>query len=196
MKLLASLTSPYGRKLRVLAHELGIDLPLEDTAPMADPAALLAANPLGKVPALVLDDGSGGGSAIIDSPVIAAYLIGLVPAQTLLPVSGPAHWQARSTEALADGVLDAAIILRFNMAQGITAGPWVDRQYRAIERALAVMNGRVGGSDFGDICMAVACDYLTFRFPELNWQVHNPALEELVGRLLATSAFQATQPPR
>ncbi len=190
MKLLASLTSPYARKLRVVAHELGISLPVEDTAPMNDPAALLAANPLGKVPALVLDDGS----AIIDSPVIAAFLLASVPGQRLLPQSGHDHWQARSTEALADGVLDAAIILRFNMAQGITAGPWVDRQYRAIERALSVMNTRVGGSGFGDICIAVACDYLTFRFPDLDWRTHNSALASLTDRLLATPAFQATRP--
>lgn len=191
MKLLTSLTSPYGRKLRVIAHELGLALTVEDTAPMTDPAALLAANPLGKVPALVLDDGS----TIIDSPVIAAFLLASVPGQQLMATSGPGHWQARTTEALADGVLDAAIILRFNMAQGITAGPWVDRQYRAIERAFSVMNGRVGGSGFGDICIAVACDYLAFRFPELDWRTHNPALAELADRLTDTPAFQASRPP-
>jgi glutathione S-transferase len=191
MKLLASLTSPYARKLRILAHELKIALALVETAPMADPAALLAANPLGKVPALLLDDGS----AIIDSPVIAAFLLASVPGQKLLAGSGHAHWQALTTEALADGVLDAAIILRFNMAQGITAGPWVERQHRAIERALAVLNTRVGGSGFGDICIAVACDYLTFRFPDLDWRTHNPALVELTDRLLATPAFMATHPP-
>ena len=191
MKLLASLTSPYARKLRILAHELKIALELVETAPMADPAALLAANPLGKVPALLLDDGS----AIIDSPVIAAFLLASVPGQKLLAGSGHAHWQALTTEALADGVLDAAIILRFNMAQGITAGPWVERQHRAIERALAVLNTRVGGSGFGDICIVVACDYLTFRFPDMDWRTHNPALVDLADRLLATPAFMATQPP-
>ncbi len=191
MKLLASMTSPYARKLRVLAHELGLVLPLEDTAPMTDPAALLAVNPLGKVPALVLDDGS----AIIDSPVIAAFLLASVPGQELMAPSGHEHWQARTTEALADGVLDAAIILRFNNAQGITSGPWVDRQFRAIERALSVMNGRVGGSGFGDICIAVACDYLSFRFPDLDWRTHNPALAALTDRLLATPAFIAARPP-
>ncbi len=190
MKLLTSLTSPYGRKLRVLARELGLDLVVADTAPMNDPAALLSANPLGKVPALVLDDGS----ALIDSPVIAAFLLAQVPGQALKPASGPGHWAALTTEALADGVLDAAIILRFNMAQGITAGPWVERQYRAIERALAVLAGRVGGSGFGDICIAVACDYLAFRFPELDWRTAYPALAALADRLLATPAFQATQP--
>ena len=191
MKLLASATSPYARKLRVIAHELALALPIEDIAPMTDPAALLSANPLGKVPALVLDDGS----AIIDSPVIAAYLLAAAPGQSLLPAAGSGHWQGRSTEALADGALDAAIILRFNMAQGITSGPWVDRQYRAIERALSVMNGRVSGSAFGDICIAVACDYLSFRFPDLHWREHNAALAELTDRWIATPAFVATQPP-
>lgn len=191
MKLLASMTSPYARKLRVVAHELGVALPVEDTSPMTDPAALLAANPLGKVPALVLEDGT----AIVDSPVIAAFLLASVPGQRLKPDSGPGHWAALTTEALADGVLDAAIILRFNMAQGITAGPWVERQYKAIERALAVMNGRVGGSGFGDICIAVAVDYLAFRFPDLDWRTHNPALVELVARLRDTPAFMATRPP-
>lgn len=191
MKLLASPTSPYARKLRVIAHELGLTLPVEDTTPMSDPAALLAANPLGKVPALVLADGN----AIIDSPVIAAWLLAQVPGQTLKPASGDGHWAALTTEALADGVLDAAIILRFNMAQGITAGPWVERQHRAIERALAVMNDRVGGSAFADICIVVACDYLSFRFPELDWRAHNPALAELADRLLAAPAFVATKPP-
>lgn len=190
MKLLASPTSPYARKLRVLAHHLGLDLPVVETMPMNDPAALLAVNPLGKVPALVLEDGS----AIVDSPVIAAFLLAQVPGQTLLPADGPDHWQARTTEALADGVLDAAIILRFNMAQGITSGPWVDRQYSAITRALTVMNGRVGGSAFGDICIAVACDYLSFRFADLDWRTHNPALVELTDRLLVTDAFLATLP--
>lgn len=191
MKLLASPTSPYARKLRVIAHELGIELLVEDVSPMADPAVLLAANPLGKVPALVLDDGS----VIIDSPVIAAWLLARVPGQGLMADTGPSHWQARTTEALADGVLDAAIILRFNLAQGITAGPWVDRQYRAIERALALLNTRTGESAYGDICIAVACDYLAFRFPNVEWRLHNAALSALADRLLASPAFRATRPP-
>ncbi len=191
MKLLASLTSPYGRKLRILAAELGLDLPLVETTPLDDPAVLLAANPLGKVPALVLDDGS----VIVDSPVIAAWLLAQVPGQALLPIAGPAHWQALTTEALADGILDAAIVLRFNAVQGVTSGLWLDRQYRAIDRALAVLAGRIGDSGFGDICIAVACEYLDLRFPQIDWRGANPALADLQAHLGETPAFIATRPP-
>jgi glutathione S-transferase len=191
MKLLASLTSPYARKLRVLAHELKINLPLVETNPMADGADLLAANPLGKVPALVLDDGL----TIVDSPVIAAFLLNLAPEQKLLPASGSAHWQARSTEAVADGVLDAAITMRFNAAQGVTGGLWVERQRTAIDRALAVLASRAGQSGFGDICTVVACEYLAFRFPEIDWRGQHPALGALADRLGETPGFQATRPP-
>lgn len=191
MKLLASLTSPYGRKLRILATELGLDLPLVETTPLDDPATLLAANPLGKVPALVLDDGS----VIVDSPVIAAWLLAQVPGQTLLPTGGPAHWQGLTTEALADGILDAAIVLRFNAVQGVTSGLWLDRQYRAIDRALSVLAGRIGESGFGDICIVIACEYLDLRFPQIDWRTANPALAELRNDLGETPAFAATRPP-
>ncbi|MEI6417821.1 MAG: glutathione S-transferase N-terminal domain-containing protein [Sphingomonadales bacterium] len=191
MKLLASLTSPYARKLRILAQELKVNLPVVETNPMADGDELLAANPLGKVPALVLDDGL----TIVDSPVIAAFLLNLAPDQKLLPASGSAHWQARSTEALADGVLDAAIIMRFNQAQGVSTGLWVERQRIAIDRALAVLASRTGQSGFGDICTAVACEYLTFRFPGIDWRGTHPALAALADRLGDTPAFVATRPP-
>ncbi len=191
MKLLASLTSPYGRKLRILAAELGLALPLIETSPLDDPAALLSANPLGKVPALVLDDGS----VIVDSPVIAAWLLAQVPGQGLLPTDGPAHWQGLTTEALSDGILDAAIVLRFNAVQGVTSGLWLDRQYRAIDRALGVLAGRIGESRFGDICVAVACEYLDLRFRQIDWRGANPDLAALQERLGETPAFVATRPP-
>jgi glutathione S-transferase len=191
MKLLASLTSPYGRKLRILAAELGLALPLVETSPLDDPAALLAANPLGKVPALVLGDGS----VIVDSPVIAAWLLAQVPAQQLLPTAGAAHWQGLTTEALADGILDAAIVLRFNAVQGVTSGLWLDRQYRAIDRALGVLAGRIGESSFGDICIVIACEYLDLRFAQIDWRSANPALAALQDRLGVTPSFKATRPP-
>ena len=191
MKLLASLTSPYARKLRILAQELKINLPVVETNPMADGADLLAANPLGKVPALVLDDGL----TLVDSPVIAAFLLNLAPDQKLLPASGSPHWQARSTEAMADGIMDAAITMRFNAAQGVTSGLWVDRQRTAIDRALAVLASRTGQSGFGDICIVVACEYLAFRFPDIDWRDTQPALATLTDRLGDTPAFVATRPP-
>ena len=192
MKLLASLTSPYARKLRIMALELGLPVELVETAPMDDTPALLGVNPLGKVPALVLDDGN----AIVDSAVIAAYLLALAPGNGLLAAGGPAHWQGRTTEAIADGILDAAINLRFNAAQGVTSGLWVDRQYRAIDRAVAALAGRIGdGFGFGEICSIVACEYLDLRWPAIDWRGAEPALAALQTRLTARASFAATRPP-
>jgi glutathione S-transferase len=192
MKLLASLTSPYARKLRVLALELGLAVETIETAPMDDGADLLAANPLGKVPVLVLADGS----AIVDSRVIAGYLLGLAPGNALLTADGPAHWHGRTTEAIADGILDAAINLRFNAGQGVTSGLWVDRQYRAISRALAALPGRLGdGAGYPEICAVIACEYLDLRWPGIDWRGTQPALAALQARLAERPSLTATRPP-
>lgn len=192
MKLLASPTSPYARKLRVLALELGLDLTIVDTAPLADDPVLLAANPLGKVPALLLD----GGRVIFDSPVIAGFLLSVAPDRAVLAPSGPAHWDGRTTEALADGVLDAAITVRFNAAQGITAGAWIDRQYRAIDRALAALAGRIGsGAGYPELCTVIACEYLDLRFPAIDWRTDQPALAALHTALADRASLRDTRPP-
>ena len=192
MKLLASLTSPYARKLRVLAAELGVELSVVETAPLDDEADFLAVNPLGKVPVLVLDDGT----ALVDSRVVAGYLLEQVPGNVLLAADGPAHWHGRTTEAIADGILDAAIILRFNAGQGVTAGMWANRQYRAIDRALASLAGRVGDDfDFAAICTVVACEYLDLRFPAIDWRTAQPKLADLQARFGGRSSLATTQPP-
>ncbi len=192
MKLLASPTSPYARKLRILALELGLDMAMVDTSPMDDGAALLAANPLGKVPVLLTDDLS----AIFDSRVIAAYLLSLAPGNTLLPAAGPAHWHGLTTEALADGILDAAINLRFNAAQGVTSGLWPDRQYRAIDRALAALAIRIGNTiAYPELCTVIACEYLDLRFPVIDWRTAQPKLAALQARLTDRPSLLATRPP-
>lgn len=191
MKLLASQTSPYARKLRVLAAELGLEMPVVETAPMEDGASLLAINPLGKVPALVLDDGS----AVFDSPVIAAWLFAQVPGQTLMARDGPMHWAARTHEAIADGILDAVIIKRFNVLQGVTEGQWLDRQRRAIDRSLAVLAARIPDSfDYRTLCTVIACEYLDLRWPETEWRTQQPALADLQARVGERPSFMATRP--
>ncbi|MBC7506010.1 MAG: glutathione S-transferase N-terminal domain-containing protein [Sandarakinorhabdus sp.] len=193
MRLLASLTSPYARKLRVMALELGLPVEVVETSPMDDGPALLSVNPLGKVPALVLDDGT----ALVDSRVISGYLLAQVPGTTLLPADGPAHWHVRTTEAIADGVLDAAINLRFNAAQQITSGLWVDRQYRAIDRAMGALAIRVGDNfGFAEICIVTACEYLDLRFPGIDWRGAQPPLAALQARLTDRASFAATRPPQ
>lgn len=192
MKLLASLTSPYARKLRVLAAELGLDMPVVETAPMEDGAALLAVNPLSKVPVLVTD----GGEAVFDSPVIAAYLLAQAPGQRLMPADGAAHWAARTHEAVADGVLDAVIVKRFNVLQGVTEGQWLDRQRRAIDRSLAVLAARIPDSfDYRTLCTVIACEYLDLRWPETEWRAQQPALAALQARVGERASFVATRPP-
>ena len=193
MKLLASPTSPYARKLRVLALELALPMTIIDTAPMDDGADLLAANPLGKVPALVLDDGT----ALVDSRVIAGYLLALVPGNALLAAHGPAHWAGLTTEALADGILDAAINLRFNAGQGVTGGIWVERQYRAIDRALAALAQRAGTGDpdYADLCIVIAGEYLDLRFPGSDWRRDQPVLAVLHQRLADRPSLVVTRPP-
>jgi glutathione S-transferase len=192
MKLLASATSPYARKLRIIAHTLGLPLTLVETAPMDDGAALLAANPLGKVPVLVLDDGT----ALFDSRVISRYLLSLAPGNALLAADGPAHWYALTSEAMADGILDAAINLRFNAGQGVTTGVWVDRQYRAIDRALAALATRIGtGTTLTELCTVTACEYLDLRWPTIDWRTRHPTLAALQTRLTNQPAFATTRPP-
>jgi glutathione S-transferase len=190
MKLLASQTSPYARKLRVLAAELGLEMPLVETAPMEDGPALLAVNPLGKVPVLMTDDGP-----VFDSPVIAGYLLAAAPGQRLMATAGPAHWAARTHEAIADGILDAVIIKRFNVLQGVTEGQWLDRQRRAIDRSLAVLAARIPDSfDYRTLTTVIACEYLDLRWPETEWRAQQPALADLQARVGERPSFVATRP--
>lgn len=196
MKLLASLTSPYARKLRILALELDLDVELVETAPMADAPDFLAVNPLGKVPALLVGD-----DAIVDSRVIAGYLLALAPGNAILPDAGPAHWHGRTTEAIADGILDAAITLRFNAGQGVTSGLWVDRQYRAIDRAVLALAGRVGDGcagefGWGEISTVVAVEYLDLRWPMIDWRATAPGLATLQACHCDRAAMISTRPPQ
>ncbi len=192
MQLLGSFTSPYARKLRVIGLELGLDLSFVETNPLADGADLLAANPLGKVPVLILGDGT----ALVDSRVISRYLIGQAPGQTLLAGDGPAHWATLTSEAIADGVLDAAIILRFNALQGVTSGMWPERQFRAIDRALAALAQRVGdGVTLTELTAVIACEYLDLRWPAIDWRGAHPELKALQARLTDRPSLAATRPP-
>jgi glutathione S-transferase len=200
MQLLYSPTSPYARKLRVLMAELdlGHRIELVTMVPLEDPAALTAANPLTKVPVLVT--GLGPTDTIFDSPVIAAYLLSLAPRQTLLPMTGPQHWQALTIEALADGILDAALTLRFDAAAGGTdrSPYWTERLRRAIDGAVAGLPARLAatgdGFDYATACVVIALEYLDFRFADIDWRRAAPALATLHRRWAERPSLATTRP--
>jgi glutathione S-transferase len=102
-----------------------------------------------------------------------------------------------TTEAIADGILDAAINLRFNAGQGVKSGLWVERQYRAIDRAVLALASRVG-DDFGwaEICTLVAVEYLDLRWPMIDWRGAAPVLAALQARHTDRASMAATRPPQ
>lgn len=180
MQLRYSTGSPYARKVRIAAIEKGVMNEIEAHAsnPWAATDALIALNPLGKVPTLVTRDGL----ALYDSPVICEYLDGLRPEPRLIPASGAARLIALRFQALADGVMDAGVLWRVEVTQRKEHGSmpgWIDRQMGQIERALDYFETAV--DDFGpigiaEISTACALGYLDFRHGALDWRKRRPKL--------------------
>ncbi len=182
MKLRYSPNSPYVRKVTVSARELGLQwrIKLVETDPWDPRTDLDAYNPLGKVPALILDDGT----TLYDSRLICEYLDSRVKTPVLFPTSDPERWQALRRQALADGILDAAVLSFIETVRrpaGQRWSYWMEMQTVAIERALDALEAEAEG--FGkEICIgriAVGCalGYLDFRFAADNWRMGRPALE-------------------
>ena len=202
MKLIGSLTSPYVRKVRVVMAEKKLDyqLVLEDVW-ASD--ALLAVNPLGKVPCLVLD----GGEAVFDSRVITEYVDTLSPVGKLIPPSGRERVEVRTWEALADGLCDAALQIRMETTWGPREGarcqPWIDRQLSRIDSAIQAMSRGLGdkpwcnGNHFtlADVAVGVALGYLDFRFGHIDWRADHANLTRLVEKLATRPSFIDTVPP-
>ena len=197
MKLFYSPNSPYVRKVMACAIARGIDQRIETvpTNPHDSPAGLLAANPLSKVPCLIADDGT----AVFDSPVICEFLDSLGSAAPLFPPPGPARWQALTRQALADGILDAALIRRGLIGeapdavrQAVTA-----RQKAAMVRALDVLEGEPPHQtlDIGTIAVACALGYLDLRFAGDDWRAGRPALAAWFAAIGKQPALARTTPP-
>ena len=202
MKLIGSLTSPYVRKVRVVMAEKKLDyqLVLEDVW-ASD--AMLAANPLGKVPCLVLD----GGEAVFDSRVITEYVDTLSPVGKLIPPSGRERVEVRTWEALADGLCDAALQIRMESTWGPREGarcqPWIARQLSRIDSAIGAMGRGLGdkpwcnGNHFtlADVAVGVALGYLDFRFSQIDWRADHANLTRLTEKLATRPSFIDTTPP-
>ncbi len=205
MKLLGSTTSPYVRKVRVVLAEKKLDYRLEMLDVWQNKAAIQAANPLGKVPCLLLDDGM----TLVDSRVIAEYLDTLSPVGRLIPAIGKERAEVRCWEAIADGVLDAAILVRLESAfAGRTveqrSQAWVEHQWGKVWAGLDTINQGLGKQlcmvgngihiSLADVAVGCALAWLVFRYPELGWQSRYPDLAQLLARLEARPSFASTQP--
>jgi glutathione S-transferase len=204
MKLIGSLTSPYVRKVRIVMAEKKLDYQLELEDVWASDA-ILKSNPLGKVPCLVME----GAEAVFDSRVIVEYVDTLSPVGKLIPDRGRERTEVRTWEALADGILDAAVLARMEQTWvGRSAAQrsqaWVDRQMQKIHTSVAALSRGLGektwctGIHFSlaDIATGCALGYLDFRFPDIDWRTPFPNLARLHAKLETRQSFIDTAPPK
>ena len=201
MKLIGSLTSPYVRKTRIVMAEKKIDCELVLENVWASDSKIHSFNPLGKVPCLILDDGE----AVFDSRVICEYVDTLTPVGKLLPQERRERTEVRCWEALADGMLDAAVLIRLETTQreeGQRNEAWVVRQQRKIDDGLKAMSKGLAAKHWcsanhftlADIACGCALGYLDFRTPELNWREEYPNLDKHLQRLSQRQSFIDTLP--
>ena len=203
MKLIGSVTSPYVRKVRVVMAEKKLDyaLVLEDV--WAASTQIQESNPLGKVPCLVME----GGEALFDSRVIVEYIDTLSPVGKLIPSMGRERAEVKTWEALADGVLDAAILARLEATwAGRTteqrSQAWIDRQMGKITTSLKAISQGLGDKAYcagvhfslADIAVGCVLGYLDFRFPQISWRADYPNLAKLDDKLALRQSFIDTKP--
>jgi glutathione S-transferase len=201
MKLLSSPASPYTRKVRIVLTEKKIDCELEtvDVAPAENPVN--AHNPLGKIPTLLLDDGS----ALYDSRVIVEFLDGKSPISRLIPEELRDRVAVRRWEALADGVLDAGLLVRYESLRDKNeqSAAWSAKQLGRIKRGMALMSADLGERPWchaeryslADIAVGCCLGWLNFRKPGgIDWLAEYPALSKHYDKLMARPAFADTVP--
>ena len=200
MKLIGSLTSPYVRKTRIVMAEKRIEYEMEVDVPWTAETRVPQFNPLGKVPVLVMDDGS----TLFDSRVIVEYLDTLTPVSRLIPEDTRPRTQVKRWEALADGVCDAAasVFLERKRPQEQQSQDWIVRQEQKIFRALEAMSEELGEKPWctgefytlADVAVGCALGYLALRFPEIAWREAHPNLEKLADKLAIKPSFIDTVP--
>ena len=203
MKLIGSSSSPYVRKVRVVMAEkkLDYDFVLEDV--WAAGTQIVESNPLGKVPCLIME----GAEALFDSRVIVEYLDTLSPVGKLIPSVGRERAEVKTWEALADGVLDAAILARLEATwagrtKAQRSQAWIDRHLGKMDTALKAMSRGLGDKPFcagihfslADVGVGCALGYLDFRFPQIDWRAAHPNLLKLQEKLAQRPSFADTIP--
>jgi glutathione S-transferase len=190
MRLFYNRPSPYARKVLVFIHEKKLAEAVELVAvdPWKDPEGLLAATPLAKVPALLTDDGL----LISESTLICQYLDTAGGGETI--AGGEPSLLSRA--GLAHGLMDAAfqiVIERRRPPERQWQG-WIDRQQRAIERAVPLLTPGSDRFDLGDITLACALAYLDFRLPEIAWRSWSPRLARWLDEVAVRPSMHATMP--
>jgi glutathione S-transferase len=201
MKLFYSQTSPFVRKCLVAAHELGIAERLELLPAVVHPVnrdrSVADKNPLGKIPTLVTD----AGQVLFDSRVICEYLNALVDGH-LLPTAGEARFAALADQALADGVMDAAVLARYESTvrpENLRWADWSGGQMAKVTSALSDFERRAAARaeriDLGAIALGCALGYLDFRYADIGWQERHPALARWYEQFAARESMTKTRPP-
>lgn len=198
MKLRYSSTSPFVRKVTVALHETGqMDKVELVTTDVWDPASDIAShNPLGKVPALVADDGT----VYVESSMICEYLDSLHGGAKLYPVAGPDRWRVLRLQALADGIIGAAVdrIIETRRPEDKQWSGWHQRRGAAVARTLDLLEAEAGNLDDeangATIAIGCALGYLDFRFDSENWREGRPKLAAWYEKFAARPSMQATIP--
>jgi len=200
MKLIGSLASPYVRKVRVVLAEKKLDYQFELENVWAPDTTISTLNPLGKVPSLLMDDGS----VMIDSRVMVEYLDTLTPVCKLLPANSRDRADIKCWEALADGILDAAVTVRLERLRPIElqSEDWIARQWRKVHLGLAALSEKLGESPYcagnnyslADVAVGCAVGWLAFRFPEITWRDDYANLARLYDKLSERQSFKDTVP--
>ncbi|MCU6502150.1 glutathione S-transferase N-terminal domain-containing protein [Rugamonas sp. A1-17] len=201
MKLIGSLASPYVRKVRVVLAEKKLDYQFELEDVWAADTTIDKLNPLGKVPSLVMEDGD----VMIDSRVMVEYLDTLTPVCKLLPPNGRDRADVKCWEALADGILDAAVTVRLERIHRPPeqqSEAWMARQMRKVQLGLASLSDKLGESPYcagihyslADVAVGCTLGWLSFRFPEITWRDDHPNLARLLDKLSERQSFKDTVP--
>ena len=203
MKLIGAVASPYVRKVRIVMAEKKLEYEFLLDNVWASDSTITQSNPLGKVPCLLME----AGEALYDSRVIVEYLDTLSPVGKLIPPSGRERTEVKVWEALADGVLDAAIAARLEAhwdgrTEAERSQAWIDRQLSKVHDGLAAMSKGLAENalccgihlSLADIAVGCALGYLDFRFPNIAWRRDYPNLERLQDKLMQRSSFIETVP--
>lgn len=199
MQLISARPSPFGRKVKVMLIETGqlddVDVVEVATTPVATDPTVAAANPVGKIPALIREEGP----AIYDSRVICRYLdaragAGMYPETRI--------WETLTLEATADGIMDAAILMVYEhrvRPEAMVYDGWIEAQWEKIARSVAAINARWmshlrGQLDASHIAVGCALAYLDFRLGDRGWRKGNDALDDWFALFAERDSMKATAP--